>query len=339
MPKSTASVIILTDLHLRSDSVPGFLDAQIKTLKRLVDRKYFDYLVINGDVFERRNPRGEELLAFRQFLKSVRVGSIIINRGNHDTIRKDGTSDTTLDLFEDLATVVKDTQTIRLGSVDFDFIPHYEDEQRIINALKATGNPVFGHFGFHGCVSNGNYDYEAAVKRSHFKNKLAFLGHIHKPRKYGNIYVLGTQYSNTFGEANAQKFVHELYIRNGEVEVNKKPIDFGIRHVVGSLDDIEKLNQQYKFSSFFTFLRVKLDKLDSYAEGRIKEELIGKYGVSHLELAFDDVLPKHTSKYRAKQKVFTIDDNVIMQYLDERDSVFEKAELLEALDEIKDEAK
>lgn len=338
MPKA-ASVIILTDLHLRSDSLPGFLDAQIKTLHKLVSKRYYDYLVINGDIFERRNPRGEELLAFKEFLKSVKVGKIIINRGNHDTIRKDGTSDTTLDLFSEYATIVKDTQTIRLGSVDFDFIPHYEDERKLVKDIQATNNPIFGHFGFQGCVSNGAYEYESVVKRKHFKDKLAFLGHIHKPRQYGNVYVLGTQYSNSFGEANAQKYIHELFIRNGEVEINKKPIDFGIRHIVGGLGDIDNLNGRFKFGSFFTILRVKLDKLDSYAETKIKEDLIGKYGVSHLEISFDDVLPKHTSSYQANQKVFTIDDSIIMNYLNERDSIFDMKDLLDALDEIKNEAK
>ena len=336
MPRTT-SVNIITDLHFRSDNVPGFLDAQVETLLRIVNKKRYDYLVINGDIFEKRNPRGEEMLAFRKFLEQVTAPNIIINRGNHDTVRKDGTSDTVLELYEDLATVVKDTQTIRMGGVDFDFIPHYEDEQKIIADLAATDNPVFGHFGFHGCVSNGAYHYEAAVKRKHFRNKLSFLGHIHKPRKYGNIYVLGTQYSNTFGEANAQKYTHELYIRDGKVDVVKKPLDFGIRHIVGGIDEVEKLNQRFKFNSFFTLLRVQLDTLDSYAENKIKEDLIGRYGVAHLELAFDNVLPKHTSKYQTNQKVFTIDDDIIMKYLDERESVFSKDELLEGLEIIKNE--
>jgi DNA repair exonuclease SbcCD nuclease subunit len=338
MPRTT-SVIIITDLHFRSDNVTGFLNAQVDTLLRLVNKKKYDWLVINGDVFEKRNPRGEEMLAFKSFLEQCTARNIVINRGNHDTVRKDGTSDTTLDLYQDLATVVKDTQTIRIGNVDFDFIPHYEDEQKIIDDLAATDNPVFGHFGFHGCVSNGAYKYEAKVKRKHFRNKLSFLGHIHKPRQYGNVYVLGTQYSNTFGEANARKYIHELYIRDGEIEVVKKPIEFGIRHIIGSLDEIESLNKKYKFGSFFTLLRVQLDKLDSYAETRIKEDLIGKYGVSHLELSFDNILPKHTSTYRANQKVFTIDDDIIMKYLENKDSVFTKEELLSGLEQIKDETK
>ena len=183
-----AKVVILTDLHLRADYFPGFLDAQVETLLHLANRKPCSHVVINGDVFERRNPRSEELLAFGYLLDNIDCKNIIVNRGNHDTLRKDGTSDTILSLFSEKAHIVKDTETIRIGTVDFDFIPHYEDEDRIIADLKKTKNPVFGHFGFDGCVSNGAYAYEARVKRWHFKKKpFAFLGHIHKPKIYDNL--------------------------------------------------------------------------------------------------------------------------------------------------------
>lgn len=332
----TSRVVILTDLHLRSDYMPGFLEKQIETLLHLTNSKPCQYVVINGDVFERRNPRSEELLAFRHILENITCKNIIVNRGNHDTLRKDGTSDTVLSLFSDLAHIVKDTETIRLGDVNFDFIPHYEDEDRIIADLKATKNPVFGHFGFDGCVSNGHYAYEARVKKWHFKKKpMAFLGHIHKPKIYDNVVVLGTQYSNTFGEANAQKFVHELYIRDGKIDMVRKPIGKGIRHVVGTIDEIEELSKKHKFGDFFTILRVKVDKLDSYTENKLREEIFAQYPIQHLELVFEDVLPKIESSYSPKGEVFTLDDKVINQYIAESETIFKKDELLEALKEIR----
>lgn len=337
---TTAKVVILTDLHLRADYFPGFLDRQVETLLHLANRKRCDYVVINGDVFERRNPRSEELLAFGYLLDNIKCKNIIVNRGNHDTLRKDGTSDTILSLFSEKARIVKDTETIRLGEIDFDFIPHYEDEDIIIADLKKNKNPVFGHFGFDGCVSNGHYAYEARVKQWHFKKKpYAFLGHIHKPKIYGNVVIMGTAYSNTFGEANATKFVHELVLRGQEIELIKKPIGKGIKHIVGTIDEIPDLAKKHKFEDFFTILRVKMDKLDSYTEQRLRDEIFAEYPIQSLELVFEDVLPKFESGYIPKNRIFSLDDKVIDEYINASDTIFDKKDILKALKEIKDEVK
>lgn len=336
----TSKVVILTDLHLRADYFPGFLEKQIETLLYLANRKPCTHVVINGDVFERRNPRSEEILAFGYLLDNINCKNIIVNRGNHDTLRKDGTSDTILSIFSEKARIVKDTETIRIGTVDFDFIPHYEDEERIIADLKRNKNPVFGHFGFDGCVSNGSYAYEARVKQWHMKKKpFVFLGHIHKPRIYGNVIILGTAYSNTFGEANAQKFVHELVIRDQEIELIRKPIGKGIKHIVGTIDEIPALAKEHKFEDFFVILRVKMDKLDSYTEDRLKDEIFATYPIQSLDLVFEDILPKFESGYVPKNRIFSLDDKVMGEYITASDSVFTRKELLAGLDEVKDAAK
>jgi len=329
--------VILTDLHLRSDYIPGYLDKQVDTLTKMVNRKPADVVVINGDIFHRRNPKGAELLAFRKLLLSFKTKEILINRGNHDTITKDGGTRTTLSLFSDIATIFTETTTHRIGSVDFDFIPHYEDESRIIKDLKASENHVFGHWGFDGCVANGNYKYESYVKRSHIgKKRLCFLGHIHKPKQYGkNIFVLGTQYSTTFGEANAQKFGHELLVRDGVVEVVRIPIDYGIRHITATLDTLEEANRKYKFSDFFTILRLKLDTLDASVENQLQEEISKKYDINHLEISFEDIMQKYDSEYDCIEPVIALDDTIIGEYIDSSDTVFSKTELMDTLNEIR----
>ena len=134
----TTSVLLLTDLHFRSDYLPGFLETQVETLLKLADSSKPDAVVINGDIFHKRNPRGPELLAFGELLSKLPCNNIIVNRGNHDTIRKDGTSDTTLSLFADKAQIITEAKTVRIGGVDFDFIPHYEDESKIVECLKKS---------------------------------------------------------------------------------------------------------------------------------------------------------------------------------------------------------
>jgi len=333
----SSRIVVLTDLHIRSDYIPGYLETQLATLTRLVNRKPADAVIINGDIFHRRNPRGKELLAFRQLLEGFKVKDIVINRGNHDTVAKDGSTHTTLSLYKDIATVCEDVQTVRLCGVDFDFIPHFEDERDIIKHLKKSKNHRFGHFGFDGCVSNGWYEYESYVKRRHFnKDKLSFLGHIHKPKVYGgHIYVLGTQYSTGFGEANTQKYVHELIIRDGEMEVVRKTVDFGIRHVLCGIHELAEYNKRYSFKDFFTILRLKLDHLDAGCELMLKEEVVSKYTLAHLEISFDDILPKHSSSFIPEKDGISISDTIIRQYVDSSTSVFSKADLFNSLEEIR----
>ena len=334
----THRVVVISDIHLRSDYVPGFLDAQVKTLTRLVNRKPPDSVVIGGDIFHKRNPSGDELLAFDKVLDSFECKNIYVLRGNHDTIHKDGTSETTLSLFKNKATIISDTETHRIGSASFDFVPHYEDEKKIVSEVKKCKNHMFGHFGFDGCISNGSYAYSAVLRKWHFpKKKLSFLGHIHKPKKYDNVYVIGTPYSNSYGEANAVKMSMELIIRDGEIEVIRKPIDFGIRHVSCTVDELVAANKKFKFDSFFTMLRVKLDRLDEYVERQLHDKLVTDYKIDHLELSFEDILPKFGSSYVPDTKLVSLDDRVIEDYLDSRDSIFSKKELLEALHLIRDE--
>jgi len=165
------------------------------------------------------------------------------------------------------------------------------------------------------------------------------LGHIHKPRIYDNVVILGTQYSNTFGEANATKFIHELVIRDQEIELIRKPIGTGIKHIVGTIDEIPGLAKKHKFEDFFTVLRVKMDKLDSYTEDRLREEIFAEYPIQSLELVFEDVLPKFESGYVPKNRIFSLDDKVIDEYINANETVFSKEELLGGLKEIKDEVK
>lgn len=81
---------------------------------------------------------------------------------------------------------------------------------------------------------------------------------------------------------------------------------------------------------------MKVDKLDSYTENKLREEIFAQYPIQHLELVFEDVLPKIESSYSPKGEVFTLDDKVINQYIAESETIFKKDELLEALKEIRD---
>ena len=148
--------------------------------------------------------------------------------------------------------------------------------------------------------------------------------------------MLGTQYSTSFGEANAQKYIHELIIRDGKVEVVRKPIDFGIRHVTSTLATIEDYSQRYRFDAFFTILRVKMDTLDVANEKELTDVLSKKHKVKHLEIVFDDVLPKYEASHVDYDSLLTVDDTIIHEYIDNANTIFSKSELLAALEEIRE---
>jgi len=339
---NTHTITLLTDIHLRSDYIPGFLDKQIETLTKLVNGKPPQTVIIAGDIFHRRNPRGTELLAFGNLLDSFKCKDIYVLRGNHDTIRKDGSSDSTLSLFSDKAHIICDTETINIGGVNFDFIPHYEDEDKVVKLVKSSKNHLFGHFGFEGCVSNGSYLYESKLRRWHFpKKKYTFLGHIHKPKIYDErIHVLGTQYSNSFGEANSSKILHTLVIRKDKsVQVVRTPINYGIKHISCTIDELEGISKKVNFQNYFIALRLKIDRLDEYVERQLHDKIIKDYKVDYLDISFEDILPKFVSDYSPDKELFTLDSSVINDYIDSKDSIFEKEELLSALKMIKDEDK
>ena len=116
----------------------------------------------------------------------------------------------------------------------------------------------------------------------------------------------------------------------------RKPIDFGIRHVTATLDTIEEYSQRYRFDSFFTILRVKMDTLDAASEKELTEVLLKKHKVNHLEIVFDDVLPKYEASHVDYDSLLTVDDTIIHEYIDNANTIFSKTELLTALEEIRE---
>ena len=82
-----------------------------------------------------------------------------------------------------------------------------------------------------------------------------------------------------------------------------------------------------------------MDKLDSYTEERLQEEIFAEYPIQSLELVFEDVLPKFESGYIPKNRIFSLDDQVIDEYIESNETIFSKKELLGGLEEIRDEVK
>lgn len=288
-------IIILNDIHLRSDYVVGFLDAQVNTLLKLVNEKRPNAVVINGDIFHKRSPKAAELLAFQKLLDGLKTKRILVNRGNHDTVSKSNTTDSVLSLFaNDKVEVITEAKVVHICGMDFLFSPHYESEELILKDLKKYPDiPVFGHWGYQGCVAVRGRAYESLIKYGDIKDRYCFMGHLHTPVEKGKSYVTGTQYSVSFGESNSDKFLHEIIIKDGKIDsVIRLPINFGIRHLSGSFEDIEKLLQKFSPNNFFLLVRVEVDKFELAVEKQLYDLFTQKYSVNHLEFAVSSKIPE-----------------------------------------------
>ena len=328
------SILILTDIHLRSDYVVGFLDAQIATLLKLVNEKRPNAVVINGDIFHKRSPKAAELLAFKTLLDNLKTKRIIVNRGNHDTVSKSDTTDTVLDLFQnERVKVVKGAEVVNICGVDFLFSPHYESEELILRDLKQYPNiPVFGHWGYAGCVAVRGRAYESLITKHHIKDRYCFMGHLHTPVESGLNYVLGTQYSISFGEANADKYLHEILIHDKQIkQVNKKVINFGIRHISGTFEEVENLIKKFSPNQFFLLVRVEVNKFQVAVESKLYDTFTSKYSVNHLEFAVksEASLSEDNNLLSVKDMTGKQIDDLVKEYVNLKPESYTKELLLE----------
>ena len=331
------TILILTDIHLRSDYVVGYLDKQIETLTKLVNNKKPNAVVINGDIFHKRNPRGPELLAFKQLLTGLKTKQIIINRGNHDTISKSDATATVLSLFADeRIKIVEHTEVVHICGVDLLFVPHYEDEKRILDGIKSHKDiPIFGHWGFQGCVASRGRQYESLINLHHLDDRYVFLGHLHTPQVFKDkVFICGTQYSVSFGESNQDKYLHEIIIHDRQIHsISRKLINFGIRHITGTIAQLDDLMTKFPTSQYFVLARMELDKLDSSFESKIYQDFMTKHSPNHFEFSIKPILMAPQGNTTMTQTLFGQNiEELIQKYVGSSQSVFSQEELMQFYD-------
>jgi DNA repair exonuclease SbcCD nuclease subunit len=334
MGKSSKEALVITDLHLRDDIHPKYLDKQIETLLRLISQKKYDYILILGDIFEFRTSKSIVLLKFKEFLQSIPQGKVIILRGNHDTVYKTDTTLSIQSLFDSYAKIITDVEDIKIHHTVCRFIPHFESDYKLEEHIKSAKNVIFGHFGFNGAVGSLGHRYTSGLPKSLFKVP-TFLGHIHKARKYDNIHVIGTQYTTNFGEANQKKYFYEMtFHNNGSFDAYKKEITFGIKHISASLNTLKQIYNKYANGDFFKLIRVKVDNLHTFNEDVIREQLEKNYKYDVLDVRFDDIINKHSSRFATDKKLFQLNEGIMQEYIEQNETDFSKDELEKILKEI-----
>ena len=311
--------LLITDLHLNSKII-GLLGAQKQCIKDIVKREKPDDVIIMGDVFMHRRPSPSELLAFKsilQYMRSLYHCKVTVLRGNHDSETKADDGVTALSVFEaPKIRVVTHTTVDHINKRIY--IPHYENEQTIIDELEMApeGYTIFGHFGYAGCLNSvGDADFSLGLR--HFGNT-TYLGHIHgfvqgqgRLRKADTtVTCLGTPYTTNFGEAFKDNFY--AILENDDVEYKKA--FSGPRHVVYSAKEVENNLDTINDLNYFTFLRI------------VKEEdhhsvPLDKVKVAHVDIKYAPVFNEdNLSSYKPERDLFSINEVIIEDYVKEANS-------------------
>lgn len=322
--------LVIGDLHF--DVKPlGLLEAQKNFVIKLYNKERefgkIDNVIFLGDLMMHRRPYPSILLALQEMLDYVsHKSNVYIVRGNHDSENKSDDGITALSLFVNNKIKVF-TQEHPVHEHQWYFIPHFEDEGKIKEALAKVpmGYTVFGHFGFNGALNSAG-DNDFALSIDDFRNP-SVLGHVHTYHQKKNVLIVGTPYTTSFQEADKPNLY--MMIENDVPEL--KEINFGPRHLVIPYDKVEENLTLINDPDYFTMLRIVLSSLNEDQHSVVS--LIDQTKVAYVETRYKPLM-------RDKEKSVTLDltsplnsinDDIIDEYINESGAIIAKERLLEGL--------
>ena len=322
--------LVIGDTHFHNTNRELRL-CQIQCIRDLLQGVACDNVVFLGDVFDKRSPSPECILDVRNLFQGVKK-NVFILRGNHDSASKADDGITILSLLERNA-VFSSAGSIKVITKptvvgNYHFIPHYENEQYIVDELARSpkGSVVFGHFGYNGSLNNaGDADFSIGV--DDFINQ-TILGHIHYHHATGNITVLGTPYSTCFQDT-GQKFYGIVEDETLTIE----PMDTGPIHLTvtpRTLDDVNDHRNRY------VIVRLLLERDDmDYNVYDLKQMYphVCEWDIKYLPTYDEEEL----SNYKTDVSMFQVNDQILEDYLEQAVSIYTKDQLKQALVELRDE--
>ena len=339
--------LLLTDLHLSNKSFKGaaLLESQVVCLLNIIEEEKPHEIIIMGDIFMQRKPSPSALIALKKIIdRSLYYApKIILLRGNHDSETKADDGVTALSAFNQVRVI---THTVSCPYTKRVYIPHYENQSTILEALRNApeGYTIFGHFGFVGCLnSTGDKDFDISLDEF---NNPTYLGHIHKHSVSWNgdnqITVLGTPYTTNFGEEGKLCFYG---VTDGDVggSLNNnfyfKNVTSGPRHIVVSyknlINDFDSYKKMINEEKFCTLLRINVEKDDS-----IDDVLIDQLEVEYIDFKFspiEEIEGLEQSEYKPSRELFSINGQIIEDYVDKHNTSLDKEEIMWGLNLLKDE--
>jgi len=321
--------LVIGDLHF--DNKPyGLLNAQRGTTIDIYNDALksgpIDDVIFLGDLMMHRKPYPRVLLALKEVVDYISEKSnVFILRGNHDSETKADDGVTALSLFESknvtiITHILVDDVSRRV------YIPHYEDETRIKEALVTVppGYTVFGHFGYYGSLNSAG-DNDFFLTPADFSN-FTILGHIHQYSRGENIALLGTPYTTNFAEYKKESFY-------GIIEDNRLeafPIEFGPRHLVVDYDMVEENLDWINDGRYFTLLRINIDTVNE--DQNNITELINKLNTGYVEIKYKPLVDTSDEVViDSINPVTDINDSLIEEYINSSTTTIGKDTLLSGL--------
>jgi DNA repair exonuclease SbcCD nuclease subunit len=334
--------LLLTDLHLSNKSFKGvsLLDPQVQCLLDIIEEEKPNEIIVMGDIFMQRTPSPSALLALRRIIDKALIYAprIILIRGNHDSETKADDGVTALSVFKQVRVI---THTVRCPFTERVYIPHYENQNVILDALRSApeGYTIFGHFGFVGCLNSvGDKDFDISLDEF---NNTTYLGHIHKHSISWNgdnqVTVLGTPYTTNFGEEGKLCFYgvkddkdKEFYFKN--VTSGPRHLTVSYKNLINDFDVYKRAINEEKYS---TLLRINVEKDD-----KIDETVLDQLQTIYMDFKFlpiEELKDRDQSEYQPQRELFSINDQIIEDYVDKQNTSLDKEEIMWGLDLLKDE--
>ena len=317
--------LILGDIHI-SNKDAVLREAQVDCVATIFKTVKPDEVIQLGDFLDFRKPSPEALLAAKSIIDFWKEkANVVILRGNHCASTKADDGVTALSVFES-----EKVDIITQLEVDHDlrrvYIPHYENEKLITNALRKCPKDytVFGHFGYYGSLNSvGDFDFN--INLDSFRNN-TILGHIHRKNErviecYGEkkyILILGTPYTTNFGESGKQNYYGILE----DDKITLHEITHGPRHLTISNNDVSSKLDLINDDNYCTYLRIILEP----GEAQVNFEGIKAHSVDvKYSQAFDEEV---VSQYNPSRDLFKLNEVIIEDYLDAANSSISKEKLL-----------
>lgn len=343
--------LVIGDCHF-DNPYKGYLKSQVDTLYTIILKRKPSVIVFLGDIFHHRKPEPEVIIEVFKFFKRISlippVSEIYVLRGNHDSANKSDDGISALSILTYPAskvTVVLDY--LYVPHLNFSFIPHFEEEARILRSLEIAAHEhtsvsihrgmspvVFGHFGFVGNINSiGVYDSLLPIEK--FKNR-TILGHIHQYKEEENITIIGTPWSTNFGETDYPHYVGEM-VRIDYVweDLDLIEVTHGPRYYKLPYASLESMASEVMDPKYFTILRVIIDGFATDQSTDLRASIMEKYKVAFVELKlqaiFDRVINDRISDYVPLETLDSISDDIVDKYLEEQRSTIPIEKLKEGL--------
>ena len=203
-------IALIADVHLgiKEDNPERY--GALENIFEQIEAENIDTLLICGDLFDKKFRNYSE---FEKLCKKHSGIQLYIIPGNHDP------SISGVNIVGDNIHIYTDPTIMEIDSTTFLFIP-YEDKAKMAEKITEKEEEIKGkkwiliaHGDYYGGVKElnplepGTYMPLSKKNVERFSPRFVFLGHIHKPLNWGNVYYIGSPCGLDISETGKRRFL------------------------------------------------------------------------------------------------------------------------------------